>query len=324
MKEKDIIISRIKYQINLFIFLLFSFSTKNYICNIQVSYPKVLILNNGNIFLANIEGMFICDPNFETIIKPHSYNGDISSYNLEFLMNNVLIVQFPEPDGFIICLVASTFYYFDSNGDFLSSFSTDLNYQDSLFNLLPYKKDNDYYHYIITIISNDLLNIQILHYKTNTVNNELVCRKTFIPFYLDFPRIKLKNQYMGCQIMNSQKKGKVLTCCFQGDNYDLMIIQSFIIEKNLQEFDGDIHARIESPEAKHIHCIVSHDGKHLFCCYYQHRNTNGYCLIYDIDTNKITSNEPLMDSCEDQYSKTTIIFYLLIKQMNMLLFVRMV
>jgi hypothetical protein len=302
---------KFKCRINLFILLLFAFFSKNYICsNIEGKFPRTLLLNNGNIFLANYVGMFICDSKFETILKSHSYDQELYSF-FENSMYNLLIVQYPEPDGIIICLVSSTLYFFDSYGNLTytnSNLFNGLNYQGSTLNLLAYKKENGYYHYIITFISNDFTSLNIFHYKTNTLENELICRKSFVPFYLDFPKVNFKSTFISCQIMNSAQKGKVLTCCFQGGNYELMIIQSFIIEKNLEEIGEDTYARIESPEAKHIHSLASSDGKRLLACYYHHRNAKGYCLICNIDSIEIISNEPLIQNCQDSHSRNNLFY----------------
>ena len=302
---------KFKCRINLFILLLFALFSKKYIyCNIEAKFPKTFLLNNGNIFLANYVGMFICDSKFETILKSHSYVQEVSSF-FENSIYNLLIVQYPEPDGIIICLVSSTLYFFDSNGNLTytnSNLFNGLNYQGSTLNLLAYKKENGYYHYIIAFISNDYTSLNIFHYRTNTLENELIYRKSFVPFYFDFPKINLKSTFISCQIMNSAKKGKVLTCCFQGGTYELMIIQSFIIEKNLEEIGEDTYARIESPDAKYIHSLASRDGKRLLSCYVQQRNSKGYCLIYNIDSNEIISNEPLIQSCQDSYSRNNLFY----------------
>ena len=63
--------------------------------------------------------------------------------------------------------------------------------------------------------------------------------------------------------MNSESKGKVLTCCFQSNEEKFIIIQSFIIEKNLELIGEDIYAKIPSPHTEIIQSLASEDGKKL-------------------------------------------------------------
>ena len=47
-----------------------------------------------------------------------------------------------------------------------------------------------------------------------------------------YPGIKINNKHFTCQIMNSEEKGDALTCCFQSNDNDLIIVQSFDINNN--------------------------------------------------------------------------------------------
>ena len=295
-----ILFFNIKKQKKIFILLLFTiFTNIHNQGNIEGSFPKTLLLQNGNIFLANNKGMYIYDKKLETQIKSYSYSNDISS-NIYTIISKILIAQFPETDGMIICLVNNTIYFFNSTGDNLFSDSLP-EHEYSYFNLLTYKKENNYNHYLIAfIINNDYsYELNILHYQANNTNNKLIYRKTFKPFYFDYPKIKIKKSVLGCQIMNSKNKGKVVTCCFQTQDYDFIVIQSFIIENNLEEIGEDVYAKIETQNSEVIHSLVSQDEKRLLSCYYE--DSRGYCLTYDIDSNTIVTNEPLIEKCKNIY-----------------------
>ena len=307
----------IKKQKKLFILLLFSIFTNIYNQgNIEGSFPKTLLLQNGNIFLANSKGMYIYDKKLETQIKSHSYSNDISS-NIYAIISKILIAQFPETDGMIICLVNNTIYFFNSSGDYLFRDSLP-EHEYSYFNLLIYKKENNYNHYLIAfIINNDYsYELNILHYKANDTNNILIYRKTFKPFYFDYPKIMIKKSVLGCQIMNSKDKGKVVTCCFQTQDYDFIVIQSFIIENNLEEIGEDVYAKIETKNLEIIHSLASQDEKRLLSCYYE--DSRGYCLTYDIDSNTIVTNEPLIEKCKNLYYQFNL-FY--VKKTNVYAFI---
>ena len=106
-----------------------------------------------------------------------------------------------------------------------------MEYSNSQPNLIPYEKKEEYYHFFVTFIINNN-NLYIIHYRANSENMELIHQETFQPFYFDYPKIKIGGKAIGCQIMNSESKGKVLTCCFQSN--EEKFIQSFIIEKNFE------------------------------------------------------------------------------------------
>jgi hypothetical protein len=269
--------------------------------------PNSLLLQNGKLFITNVNGMFIYDTNLQNKDKEYIYyNKTINDDNIDDISSKTLIAQFQEENGMIICLVENAIYFFDYEGQFLyMDFLPDYDYSGSYFNLLTYKKVEDYYYYIITFIKDSSL--YILYYKTNNVKNELIHQEIFKPFYFDFPKIVINGNALGCNIMNSDNEGYVLTCCFQTNTPHFIIIQSFIIERNFEPIGEDIYARVESPDAGVIHSITSNNGKRLLTCY-RENNMVGYCFIFDIDSNKIIRNGPLISKCSDNYNKIKLFY----------------
>ena len=258
--------------------------------------PNSLLLQNGKLFLTNVNGMFVCDTGLREIYKEYIYYNKTVDTPL-----NTEIVQFKEENGMILCLVENAIYFFDYEGQFLyMDFLPYSDYQGYYLNLLTYKVDNDDYYYIITYIEYDYLNI--LYYKTNNAKNELILHEMFKPFYFDFPKISFSNNALGCQIMNCEEVGKVLTCSFQTKNGPFIIIQSFIIENKFEPIGDNVYAKVQSPNSNIIRSIASQNEKRLLTCY-REENASGYCLIYDIDLNKIIRNDPLIKKCSDSYQK---------------------
>ena len=179
-------------------------------------------------------------------------------------------------------------------------------YNNAHPNLLTYKKDGDYYYYIITFIKD--YSLYINYYKANSAHNELVHEEIFKPFYFDFPKISIKETSLGCQIMNSSNKGKVLTCCFQTTDSPFIVIQSFIIENNFQIIEEDICTKVESPDARIIHSSISEEGKNMVS-FYRDDNGAGYYFVYNIDNNTIIKNEPLIKACADNYNKFKLFYF---------------
>ena len=303
---------RIRNKLNLIIFILLATFNKIYsqINIVQGRNPNCLLLQNGYLFITNINGMFLYDTELQNQYKSHIYyNKTINEQNINSISQNTIIAQFSEENGIIICLVENALYFFNHDGDFiLMDFLPNLyyDYSSSYMNLLTYKKDENFYYYIIAFIKDNEINI--FYYKVNNIKNELIHQEIFKPFYFDFPEIYIFEKYLGCGIMNSENKGNVLTCCFQTKKEDFIIIQSFIIEQEFEPIGEDIYSKIESPSAKSIHSVISENGKQLLACYRQN-NEHGYCLVYDIDQNKIIKNNPLIQKCSEYYYRFKLFYF---------------
>ena len=302
-------IIRIKLNLIIFIFLTIFNDIYSETNLIQGIYPNCLLLQNGKLFITYINGTFLYDTELQTKYKDHIYfNKTIDEQNINLVSKNTIITQFSN-NGIIICLVENAIYFFTNEGDFiLMDFLPDLGfeYSKTYINLLTYKKEDNFYYYIIAFIKDNKNNyrkeLYILYYKVNNLNNELIHQEIFIPFYFDFPEIYIYENYLGCGIMKSENKGDVLTCCFKAKEKDFIIIQSFTNEGNFEQIGEDIYSRIESPSGKYIRSITSENGKQLLTCY-RENNVAGYCLVYDIDQNKIIKNNPLIKECSDNYIK---------------------
>ena len=278
---------------------------------IQAQYPHSLLLHNGKLFIANIEGMFICDINLAQTYKSYSYNNKtVNSGNIEVISKKTVIVQFPETNGNIICLVEDTLYFFDSDGNFLFMyFIQDIEfdeYNNCIYNLLTYKKEGDYSHFIITYILNS--KIYILQYKASNSENILVYKGNFKPFYFDFPAIQIQQNGLGCQIMNSQEKGKVLTCCFQTDKEKFIIVQSLQIENKYEPIKEDLYSKVGCEQTQVINSVVSEDEKNLLTCYHDKSN-HGFCFVFNIDSNEIIKNVPIIRDVTNSYNKMKLFYF---------------
>ena len=267
------------------------------------SYPNCLLLPNGEIFIANSKGIFICDNDLTKEEKYYPYeNIEVNFNTIKTISTQTEIVQFPGKEGIIICLVKNALYFFKSDGEYLfMDFLPELDYTNSFFNLIDYKICENFYFYIITFIFQK--NIYILYYKVKEdERNYLIFNTKFSPFYFDYPGIAIYNKDLGCKIMDSQSKGKVLTCCFQTESGFFIVIQSFIIEKNFEPIGEDVYAKIASINSDIITSVVSEDGKNLIT-FYRDIAFYGYFFIFNIDTNSIIKNGPLIKKCSGNPNK---------------------
>ena len=150
----------VKTKLSLVVFLICSIIIKIH-CEANELKGKLLnsiLLNDGNLFIANINGLFICDNNLENMIKQSSYmSKTVDSGNINMISTKTKIVQFPEENGIIICLVEDTIYFFNPVEGFLfSSNIPSLDYY-SHPNVIPYEKKGEYYHFFVTVIINTKL-----------------------------------------------------------------------------------------------------------------------------------------------------------------------
>ena len=272
---------------------------------INAPYPVTLQLRNNNLFIANSDGMYFCDQNL-VVDKSHEYQNKIIS-NFEDIINKILIAQFDE--GNIICLVEDVFYFFQENGTFIimGEFPNVIT-QSSYLNLLAYKKDiNDYYHFIITFMdsSNKILNLY--HYQVNTNEYSIVSNFTYIPFYFDYPTIQINSKFYTCQIMDSDEKGYVLTCCFQTFDGNLIVIQSFDIENNLAEIE-EYYAKTPITSLNMITSVISEDKKNILV-FFSPDNYYAYSFTYNYDLNEISNYKILVQTCTEKYSKYKVNYF---------------
>lgn len=262
------------------------------------SYPNSLLLSNGKIFIANSKGFFICDYDLTKGEKYYPYeNIEINFNSIKTVSTQTEIIQFPGENGIIICLVKNAIYFFGYDANYLfMDFLPEMDYTDSFFNLIDYQSSGDFFFYIISFIIKK--KIYILYYKVNAANKEnyLIFNTTFTPFYFDYPGIEIFNKDLGCKIMNSESKGKVLTCCFQTGRGFFIVIQSFIIENNFEPIGEDVYAKIPSENSDIITSAVSDDGKHLIT-FYRDPQFHGHYFIFNIDANTIIKKEPIINRC---------------------------
>ena len=270
-----------------------------YSSGINAPYPVALQLKNNNLFIANSEGMYFCDQNL-VVDKSHEYQNKMIS-NFQEIINKILIAQFDE--GNIICLVEDVFYFFDEFGNFIimGEFPNAIT-QSFYLNLLAYKKDiNDNYHFIITFMdsSNKILNLY--HYQVNNNAYNIVSNFTYIPFYFDYPTIQINSKFYTCQIMDSDEKGYVLTCCFQTFDGNLIVIQSFDIENNLAEIE-EYYAKTPITSLNIITSVISEDKKNILV-FFSPDNFYAYSFTYNYDLNEISNYKIPVEKCTEKYSK---------------------
>ena len=294
-----------------FILLLFliaklAFILAEDINGINAAYPNVLQLHDNKLFISNNAGMFFCDQNLQPFKAHEYYNKTI--YDFNDIKDKVLIAQFEE-DNNIICLVQNVFYFFKENGDFLLMGEfPDIIKTSPYINLLTYKKDdNNNFHFIIVFMNEEITNLIFYHYMITDTSYEIVFNSIYFPFYFDYPNIHINNKYFTCQILLSEKKGNILTCCINTYNSNLIVLQSFEIENNFREIE-EYYAKTPIESVNIMSSTRSADKKYILVCY-SPSNFFGYCFNYDFDSNQIQNNKALIEECSDHFTKFKVNYY---------------
>ena len=290
------------HQVYIYLIIFISELYTTYSQSITSGYPSCFQLEDNVLLLANKDGIFCGDLNLSKILY-FQYGNPQESNNYENNLKKLIIARY---DDNVICFINNYIYLFDKFSQALI-FSGNAPNKDSnavYLNLLPYKKDEDnYYHYFFINLpkTNGIGQLNIFHYKyKNHQSTETVSSLQYKPFYLNYHGIIIISDYFTCQIMNSQKRGDVLTCCYFTHNNKLIVVQSFDIENEIQEIE-EYYSKFPIDDLNIITSTISPNRKNMLVCY-SPSNRYGYCFNYNFDSNTISNNRPVIEYCENNYA----------------------
>jgi len=155
------------FLLNLF---LFSSLFDNYYSQITYKYPNAITLLNGNIFLIHENGIDIYDSSLSKKLT-----GVITFDKDEKILFDdlslITLTSFTESDnGYIIGIINNKIYIFDKEGTskYISQEILEILLGD-YYTLIPLKKENNIYYYMIGFINQDQ-SIQLLFFNYNHEN----------------------------------------------------------------------------------------------------------------------------------------------------------
>jgi hypothetical protein len=150
-----------------------------------------------------------------------------------------------ENDGYAVCLIKLIFYFINPGGAVPTTGRLPEESSGySFLNLISYKKEGGYFYFIASLIDNDSI-IHHYYYKADQQGIILEYNKTYTPHYSEYPNIKLNYKFFTCQIMYKDTNKNLLTCCFGTIDSNLIVIQSFDIEDQLNEINEN-YTKIEN------------------------------------------------------------------------------
>ena len=113
-----------------------------YIENINHTFPKSMNLLNNKILMINNDGIYL----YSSELTDETLKLNISSTYDEVVKAE--LKQFSqENEGYIIIILQEKLFFFTSEGNYYHDFNLPIN--STFYSLVPYKKSNEYLHYII-------------------------------------------------------------------------------------------------------------------------------------------------------------------------------
>ena len=274
-----------------FVLLLFSILQNNLINSL--SYPKSITLLNGNIFVIHQDGITIYDSSLRRVRK------NVIEFNSEEKIDNkdkltkITISRFE--NEYIVCIILATIHVFDIKGNLLykeeNKTITELMAASSTYStytLLPIKKVNNEYTYMIGFIKNDFISLYFFKFVDNEdskINTLLYTKKPFRKICYDSNNYEqscpILNNALTCELMSNSEGNNIY--CFFGVNIAPQSVTLAIINS---EPDYDTKKIGEQSflqnDAKGLKSAISPDRKKcLICMNFPDRTSN--CTVFSVD-----------------------------------------
>ena len=226
----------------LIILSIFPFS-KTSTKNPNILFPSLSILLNQNQVLIDTNGIHFYDSNLINKISDKFISLNFSSIKS---IREPITTQFTMEDGgYILILVNNKIYFFSNDGTFLSSIDISNYIKENYdckydYNIIPYKKEDNNLHYIISYI--DIFKkIIIEHFKFNikTLINERINNKIY-----DI-KIKQNNKYpkeiIGKKCLFVLSDDIIMACIYGlGLPYEIHV-KTFDPKDNFNELDDYVY-----------------------------------------------------------------------------------
>ena len=143
---------------------------------------------------------------------------------LENGMEKIELSQFSDQDGeYIMILINSIIYFFDKDGNRISYSYLSDSLKEYNYNLIPYKKENNYLHYLITYPAKNKKSFNIEYFKFDINyphSNQLLSSKN-----IQLNQIQNENNYpiniskINCIFMSHSKLNREILVCFYAFSY---------------------------------------------------------------------------------------------------------
>ena len=176
---------------------------------LSFEYPSAVALKNGNIFIIEKNGIFICNPSFTNILKVVINFTNDEKINNETDLSKVVIKECKKN---IFALIKNKFLVFDTQGRFLYKNSNILYEGDDpeSYSLSVYNDEtNDIYYYIIGYFDSNI-HFNLFYYQFNIASRINLLIKFFYSKEFDY---NFTNNAITCEFFPSVNN-KIAMCFF--------------------------------------------------------------------------------------------------------------
>ena len=224
--------------IKFFLFNIFNLFIIPINSNLSFKYPTAITLSDGNILVAEKNGIYICIHTFSYILSTeYNFNNEDQIKEEESLSKVIL----KRKNTLIFGLINFKLFMFNANGTFLYKSSTKL-IDDSNINycdLIPISSSNNYFYYIIGYFnSNNYLNLLYYKYDKLNNNNHYITLKTDQTFKMkdSSNSFRYKNKGISCEYMDEyiNKKYTILVCFYiiTSNNNDYLVQGYYLLSSD--------------------------------------------------------------------------------------------
>ena len=290
--------------------LILSSLLSKYYSQIIFKYPKAITLLNGNLFIIHENGIDIYDSSLSTKIA------EVITFDKgeKIMYNNLSLITFASftesENGYIISIINNKIYIFDKEGTskYISQEILE-ELQGEYYTLIPIKKENNIYYYMIGFINQEQC-IQLLFFNYNDdkkINNFIK-----IDQISDSTRT-IQNKGLSCQLMKHPSKRKIIVCFvnFKG-THNQNIFSFFLIDPETHKIiinegkeNASFNLSSKDNNIKGIKSAVTLDSKKALICFFL-QSSDGFCTIYSIIDNSFSEYIKYSDSCRDDYYAMTV------------------
>ena len=285
----------------------------------ELTYPKVKVLDNGNVLFVTYEGIFSYNSDLSMLYYSYIFSEDQKFIIDESIMKNTLnqvgISQFSDDEGgskYVVIYAKNFIYCLSENGEvlFYKELINKIEVEYPL-NLMALKYNNNEYYFIISFnaIKQENFYFYFFKIKINAQKIDFVWNQEMV--YPSDCKANLNTLSSEVMILINEK---VLTC-FTG--IQLYADHFFYIIAFTFKFESSFKHLMTSPPFKEsdlrdinvIKTTLNEEKTKAFVCYLIESPNKAKCLYFDIIENKFYDVFLIETRCNSKYYGLNIFYF---------------
>ena len=249
--------------------------------------PTIIILSNNNYFIIHLDGIDICDREFNKKKEVMNFpEGE------KIIADNLSKVSLTELDGkYIISIIINNLYAFDEEGNLLTTKKIN-QINPSFYTLIPWIERNNYYIFYGYIDDNKKFQFYSKYFNANdryfqdsgALNiNDLEDKKP------------IKKSGLSCHIMEEKQKGQLIACFYiyiNDDDDEIFKVEFYSLIRDggaINRIKDISPSEINIPNVNFFKVDINSEKNKALICFILLKGLNT-CLSYDINTKSFSSN----------------------------------